>query len=163
MLCLFIILSLLNGALLSFQQVMNAALGVLVGSMGSSVINHLVGTLFAGLLLLVGLRTGLFVFADIPFVYFLGGCLGVCTVAMGNYAIPRIGVVAMAILFMSSQLFTSSLIDHFGWFGAKSISLTLPHVVGILLLIVGAALVFTKEKSKAIPPIPQKIFSEIVP
>lgn len=144
MIGLFFILSLLNGALLSFQQVLNAALAVRIGSMWSSVVNHLIGALFAGLLLLFGFQTGQLKVSGVPVIYFLGGCLGVCTVAMGNYAIPRIGVVLMAILFMSSQLFTSSIIDHFGLLGARVIPLTLSHVVGIFLLIVGAALVFTK-------------------
>ena len=143
---LLILLSLSYGATLSFQQAMNAALALRVGNMGSAVINHLVGALFACLLLLIGIHTGHLMFAGIPLVYFLGGCLGVCTVAMGNYAILRIGVVMTAILFMASQLFTSSLIDHFGLLGARVIPLTLFHSVGILFLIVGATLVFTKKE-----------------
>lgn len=156
MIILFILLSLFNGAMLSFQQVMNAALAVRVGSMRSSVVNHLIGALLAGFLLVIGFQTGQFKISGIPVIYFFGGCLGVCTVAMGNYAIPRIGVVTMAILFMSSQLLTSSIIDHFGLFGAKVIPLTVSHIIGIVLLVAGAALVFTR-------PIPQKIFSETAP
>ncbi len=151
MITLSLILALSNGALLSLQQVTNAALGLRIGSVGSSVINHLVGALFAGLLLIIGFQTGRLNISGIPLLYFLGGALGVSTVAMGNYAIPRIGVVMTAILFTSSQLFTSSLIDHFGLLGAKHIPLTPSHAIGILLIIIGATLVFTKEKPKTLP------------
>lgn len=149
MIALFLLLSLFNGALLSFQQVLNAALAVRLGSMGGSVFNHLTGTLLAGILLFIGVGTGELKTAGIPTVYFLGGCLGVCSVAMGNYAIPRIGAAKMAILFTCSQLFASSLIDHFGWLGTRVVPLTFSRLAGIFLLITGAALILTKEKSKA--------------
>ncbi|MBI4124514.1 MAG: DMT family transporter [Deltaproteobacteria bacterium] len=160
---LFILFSLFNGALLSFQQALNAALGVRLGSMGSSVMNCLAGTLFAGILLLMGFQTGQFKTVGVPLIYFLGGGLGVCMVAMSNYAIPRIGIVMTAILFTTSQLFASSLIDHFGLLGAKAMPLTFFHGIGIVLLAVGAMLVFTKEKSRSAPPIPQKTSLENLP
>lgn len=146
----FILFSFLNGALLAFQQAMNAALGVRLGSMGGSAVNTLVGALFAGLLLLIGFRTGPMQFAGVPWIYFLGGGLGLCSVAMSNYSIPRIGVTLTAILFMTSDLLAASLIDHFGLFGAQTLPLTFSHGLGILLLTAGAVLVFGKKKSTTV-------------
>ncbi|MBI4211531.1 MAG: DMT family transporter [Deltaproteobacteria bacterium] len=140
----FIITAFLNGTLLSIQQVSGALLGKRVGSLGSSLIVHVIGACFAGCLLVFGLKNGEFRFSGIPFLYFLGGGLGIFGVAMGNYAVPRIGAVCTAIFSMAFQLLTSSLIDHFGFLGADPIALSLSRFIGICLLIGGAVLVFKK-------------------
>ncbi|MDP2600738.1 MAG: DMT family transporter [Deltaproteobacteria bacterium] len=148
---LFILFAFGGGAILSCQQVMNAALGNRIGNMSSSFINHLVGALFAGGILALGFKTGPFHLSGIPFIYFLGGCLGVLTVAMSNFAIPHIGVVMFALLATSFQLLASLLVDHWGWLGAKQIPFSGPHAVGMALLILGAAFIFIKEKPKSPP------------
>ena len=139
------LIALANGAALSLQQVLNAALGVRVGSMGSSSINHLVGALFGLFLLTCGLGAGHFHFDGNPYLYFMGGFIGVGIVAIANFSILRIGAVLMSILLMSFQLITSSLLDNFGWMGGEPISMSLGRMCGILLLVLGAILVFSKK------------------
>jgi len=139
------LIALANGAALSLQQVLNAALGVRVGSIGSSSVNHLVGAFFGFLLLICGFGTGHFYLDGIPYLYFTGGFIGVGIVAIANFAIPRIGAVLMSILLMSFQLLTSSLVDHFGWMGGDPIPMSLERIGGILLLVLGAVLVFSKK------------------
>ncbi len=146
---LFLLLAFTGGTTLSFQQVVNASLGLHIGSMKSSFMNHVVGALSAGLLLLIGLKTGNLFVGKIPFTYFLGGCVGVLMVAMCNFAIPRIGMMVMTIFITSFQLLSSCLIDHFGWLGAKSIPFTFVRGIGIFLLVVGAFFVFTKGRTRA--------------
>ena len=126
---------------------LNASLGLHVGNMKSSFMNHLVGALFAGLLLLVGFKTGSLFLPDFPFLYCLGGCFGVLMVAMCNFAIPRIGMMVMTILITSFQLLTSCLIDHFGWLGANRMPFTFSRGAGLILLVVGATFVFSKNRA----------------
>lgn len=143
MIIIFSLLAFVNGGLLMLSQLLNAGLGLRIGPFGGSFINHLAGALFGGLLLIVGLGAGHFIFSGIPFLYFLGGCIGVFIVALFNYSVPRVGAAFMSVLWTSAQLLVSSLIDHFGWLGGEIIPLTVTRFMGIGLLMVGASLVFS--------------------
>jgi transporter family-2 protein len=52
---------------------------------------------------------------------------------------PRIGVVATTSFLIAAQLGLAALIDRYGWFGVERVPLTWPRVLGIALLLVGAA------------------------
>jgi len=54
----FLVLAGINGGIVTLSRLVNSRLGSYVGSLKGSFINHVVGSLFAGLLLLVGLGTG---------------------------------------------------------------------------------------------------------
>jgi transporter family-2 protein len=53
---------------------------------------------------------------------------------------PRIGVTATVALVISGNLIMAALIDRFGWLGNEQIALNWPRMLGILLLVAGAAL-----------------------
>ena len=140
---LFTLLAAANGLLTVMSRIVNASLGAAVGSLHGSFVNHLVGTLGAGALLLVGWRTGLFELASVPLVYFIGGCLGVLVVAASNYAVRRIGTALFAVLLLTGQLFTSAAIDHYSLMGEMRVLMTPPKLAGLFLLLLGALLVLT--------------------
>ena len=125
-------------------RLINAAMGTYVGSLRGSFVNHVVGTVFAGLLLIVGFKTGHIHFEGIPVYYFFGGFIGLIVVAASNFAVPHVGAMLSVIIIISSQLFASALIDRFGLFGGEVITVDLFHVAGILLLILGSVFVFVK-------------------
>lgn len=129
------------GAALGAQKIINAALAVRIGCMGGSFFNHAVGALFAGCLLLLGIRTGSFSLGGVPFHYFLGGCIGVFSIALVNYSIPRIGAMATVLCLILCQLITSCFIDHCGFLGSKQILMTPARYSGVILILVGAVLV----------------------
>ena len=145
---MYILLALTTGAITVASRVVNAALATRVGSMRSSFVNHLAGTLFAGLLLAVGVRTGVLRWSGIPLVYFIGGSLGVLIVAASNYAVQHAGAVVFAVLILTVQLMTSAGIDHFGWMGGDVIPMTIERGVGLALIIGGAVLVVTDRAAR---------------
>lgn len=150
---MFVFLALVNGALTVMSRVTNAALAVRVGSLRGAFVNHLVGTLCAGLLLLAGLRTGLLRFDGIPLVYFSGGCLGVLVVAASNYAVQHAGVVVFSVLLLTFQLLASAAIDHWGLMGGQVVPLTVSRACGLALVIVGALLVVSdRAQLRQTPP-----------
>lgn len=140
-----ILLTCLTSLVNTISRLINAAMGTHIGSLESSFVNHVVGTLFAGLLLLVGVKTGHLVFSGIPFYYFLGGCLGLLMLAGHNYAVPHVGIMLVLIIFITSQLFTSGLIEHFGLMGSTEIPFSWLRLLGFCLLIGGARLVYVRE------------------
>ncbi|MDO8527612.1 MAG: DMT family transporter [Deltaproteobacteria bacterium] len=143
---LFIFIAFFSGMLLSLQQAMGGALGLKVGSMASSVVNHLGGAVLGAALLGLGVATGHLHMAGVPLLYFFGGCFGVLMVALINVAIPTIGVAGASLLLLSGQLITSLLMDQLGWLGGDIHLLNLQKIAGIILLLTGAALVFVKKE-----------------
>lgn len=136
----------LSGILGANSHLLNASLGKYIGIFRGSFLSHTVGALFAGVLLLVGLRSGKLFIHDLPFYYYLGGCLGVCSVAFINFSVPNIGIVTTMIVLTTFQLLTSTLIDLRGWFGATPITITSTKIIGLLLLMMGIYLSLGKRK-----------------
>lgn len=130
-----------NGGIVTLSRLINSALGSYIGSLNGSFVNHIVGALFAAILLLVGLGNGQIHFQGIPIYYFIGGMLGVFLVTFNNYAVPFLGAAAVAILMLFAQLLTSSLIDHFGLLGARVLPLSLLKLAGLSFLLLGSILV----------------------
>ena len=140
---MYILLAIVTGTITVVSRVVNAALATRIGSLRGSFVNHIVGALFAGLLLAVGVRTGVLRWSGIPLAYFLGGSLGVLIVAASNYAVQHAGAVVFAVLLLAFQLVSSACIDHFGWMGGDVIPMTLTRGVGLALIVGGAVLVVT--------------------
>jgi transporter family-2 protein len=53
---------------------------------------------------------------------------------------PRIGVVTTTAFLIAAQFALAAVIDRYGWFGVEQVALTWPRVLGLALLLVGAAL-----------------------
>jgi len=145
---MYLLLATLNGALSAMSRLINAALGTYVGSLESSWINHVVGTLFAGLLLAVGVSTGTLRFGGLDWYYWLGGCVGVGVVAASNYAVARIGAVLFGMLVLTMQLATSAGLDHVGALGGTPIPFTWTRALGLTLLLAGALLTLTERNPR---------------
>jgi bacterial/archaeal transporter family-2 protein len=53
---------------------------------------------------------------------------------------PRIGVVSTTAFLIAAQLSFATAIDRFGWFGVRSVPVSWPRLLRIVLLLTGAAL-----------------------
>lgn len=144
----FALLATINGLFTVFSRMVNASLATAVGSLRGSFVNHLVGTVGAGFLLLVGLQIDMAQLATIPWIYFIGGCLGVLIVAASNYAVRHIGAALFAMLLLAGQLLTSAFIDHYSLLGNVRIPITPARIAGIILLLGGALLVITDRSAR---------------
>ena len=70
----------------------------------------------------------------------LGGAMSILIILSITIAGPRIGVVATTAFLIAAQFALAAVIDRYGWFGVDRVALTWPRVLGLGLLIVGAAL-----------------------
>ena len=124
------------------QIAVQGRLGDRVGSLEALTTAAVVGGLLAiAVLLLVRRSVGGVgeAFAG-PKWQLLGGVMGVFIVFAVTYAGPRIGVVATTAFLIAAQFALAAIIDRLGWFGVDRIAVSWPRVVGISLLVVGAAL-----------------------
>jgi bacterial/archaeal transporter family-2 protein len=72
-----------------------------------------------------------------PWWAWLGGAMGVIFVTTNILVSPRLGVAITLTLVMVAQLITSAVIDHFGFFGIETRTVSLSRVAGIALIFAG--------------------------
>jgi transporter family-2 protein len=70
----------------------------------------------------------------------LGGFMSALIILAITVAGPRIGIVATTSVLIAAQFTLATAIDRYGWFGVERVALTWPRVLGIGLLVAGAAL-----------------------
>ncbi len=76
-----------------------------------------------------------------PWYLFVGGVLGAIFVSSVIFFIPKIGVTTVLAASIAGQLIASSIIDHYGFFGVPTHSISLGRILGILLLLSGIFLI----------------------
>ncbi len=135
-------LSLGAGVLLGISIRINATLGMYVGPLEATFVVHLVGTVFAVMLLRHRLNRSFARRAwSRPRYELAGGVLGVMMVFIANIIVPVLGTALAVSLFIMADLFFSSLADHFGWFDFRRIRISWRRVLGLLLVAIGVLLV----------------------
>ncbi|WP_171163606.1 DMT family transporter [Streptomyces sp. I05A-00742] len=107
---LYVLLALLNGAVIGTSRAVNGRLGATVGPFRASLWNHAVGFAFLTLALLV-LGQWEFGAASPPWAAYLGGFFGALFVAVNSYVFPRLGAMHAALLVISGQMISAVLID----------------------------------------------------
>lgn len=116
--------------------------GERVGTLEALAFTTVLGALIAGAVLLVT-RRSLDGYADAfgaPKWLWLGAAIGVFVVAAITISAPRIGTTATVALLIAGQLGAALAIDRFGWFGIDRVAVTWFRVLGVVLLVAGAAL-----------------------
>lgn len=131
------------GGMIAVQSVLNATLGERLGNLGSVLILTFVSMVV--LVLTIGLFPNTAHFDSIPglseWYLYVGGVLGVVILAAPILLVPRIGTTFTLVAIVMGQLLMALLIDHFGLFASPRIAASLPRIVGIALVALGAILV----------------------
>jgi len=124
------------------QIAVQGRLGERVGSMEAVTTAALVGCTIALAVLLIARRSlaGVGDAVTGPKWQLLGGVMSVFIVLAITVAGPRIGIVATSAFLIAAQFGLAAVIDRYGWFGVERVPVTWARVVGIALLVVGAAL-----------------------
>ena len=137
-------LSFLSGVILAVMIQINGGLSGQFGAYHAALYIHIVGSVFAALLLLLR-RQRVSGIKGLPFWMFLGGVIGVLTTVFHNIVFSHISLTSIMALDLFGQLVLSYSIDRFGWFGMErrkedlSIPCVLLSVVGIALMLDNSA------------------------
>jgi transporter family-2 protein len=113
-----------------------------VGSIEAAATASVVGAVLA-LLVLLAVRRSVAGIGDAvagPKWQLLGGAMSILIILSITIAGPRIGVVATTAFLIAAQFTLAAAIDRYGWFGIDQVALTWPRVLGLVLLVAGAAL-----------------------
>jgi bacterial/archaeal transporter family-2 protein len=113
-----------------------------VGSIEAATTASVIGAALAIVVLLLARRSfgGVGDAVAGPKWQLLGGAMSICIILAITIAGPRIGVVATTAFLIAAQFALAAVIDRYGWFGVEQVALTWPRVLGLTLLVVGAAL-----------------------
>jgi bacterial/archaeal transporter family-2 protein len=113
-----------------------------VGSVEAAATASLIGAFLAVVVLLAARRSlgGVGDAIGGPKWQLLGGVMSICIILAITIAGPRIGVVATTAFLIAAQFALATVIDRYGWFGVERIALSWPRVLGLGLLVAGAAL-----------------------
>ena len=129
------------GITAAMQPPINAALARRTGDLESATISFAVGTVA---LFLVALFLGGGSFGDVrgaPMWQLTGGLVGALFVWSTIVMVPRLGAAGLVAGVIAGQLVGGLVIDRFGLFGLPVTAITWPRMLGLLLLLVGGALV----------------------
>ncbi|MBM2823138.1 MAG: hypothetical protein HW413_1884 [Thermoleophilia bacterium] len=124
------------------QIAVQGRLGDRVGSLEAVATASLIGGLVALAVLLLARRSlaGIGEALGSPKWMLLGGFMSALIILAITVAGPRIGIVATTSVLIAAQFTLATAIDRYGWFGVERVALTWTRVIGIGLLVVGAAL-----------------------
>ena len=124
------------------QIAVQGRLGDRVGSLEAVTTAAVVGGAIAITALLIARRSlsGISEAAAGPKWQLLGGVISVFIVLAITVAGPRIGIVATTAFLIAAQFGLASAIDRYGWFGVEQVAVTWPRILGVGLLVAGAAL-----------------------
>ena len=133
------------GALLPVQAILNTKLGKQTGGpMISSLLSFLVGLIGLFIINLVVNYSALSNMKPLsvsPWYVWMGGLLGAVYVCVIIFVNQQQGVALTFALVVAGQIFISLLIDHFGLFGSIVRPVSIPKIIGALLIIAGLVLI----------------------
>jgi len=134
-----------GGIAIALQPSINGRLAGRIGTVESSCISFAVGTLALFTIVLAGGRLGnLRGIVDARWWELTGGILGAAFVTLTIVIVPRLGTASAMAAAIAGQLIAGLLLDQFGFFGFRTIALDGKRALGVMLLMIGAGLVFRR-------------------
>lgn len=133
----------LLGIGLTLQVAMNTRMRAFSGGpFGSALLSFAVGAL-ALALLLVAVRAPWpgHELASAPWWAWCGGLMGALYVLGAVLIAPRIGPGPLLALVVMGQMSAALMVEHFGWLGTERHPASPVRILGVVLIVVGAALV----------------------
>ena len=139
-----LLLAAFAGAVVPFQSAINVNLGRGLGHPLWATLASLVVSILVLLPIMLAMRLplpSLAFIAKAPMWMWAGGAFGVCFISLALVLLPRLGASGFMALALAGQVVASLLLDHFGWFGLVERQVTLPKLLGAVLLIGGVVLI----------------------
>lgn len=136
-----VLFSILAGAAMSFQGVMNTRLGERIGTMEANAFVQC-GAAVLSLAALAVWHPGDFsALGETPKLYWLSGALGLVITITVMLGIRDLSPTVSISVILIAQLLTAAVIDALGWLGSEKLALTWPKFVGLGLML-GGVVVF---------------------
>ena len=144
---LFMILfTLIGGITLSAQSSINGTFSRKAGTIETTFLTFLTGTMFLTIFILFFGNGNLLGILDAPKWQLSAAFLGTMYLLLTVIAVPRIGVIATSIAGITGQLVVGVIIDHFGWFNSLVIELDVKRTFAILFMFISLYFIYKGNK-----------------
>ncbi|WP_288099633.1 DMT family transporter [Pseudomonas sp.] len=149
-----LLLAVIAGAVVPFQSAINANLGRGLGHPLWATLASLLVSILVLLPIMLAMRVpfpSVAFISKAPLWMWAGGAFGVCFISLALVLLPKLGASGFMALALAGQVVASLVLDHFGWFGLVQRQVSLPLVLGVVMLIAGVVLIqFGAAPSKAL-------------
>lgn len=136
-----LLIAAVSGIAMAVQGSLNAVLGKYVGEIEATMIVHIIGSIVAVLIVLLGFGKGnLGKMTEVPWYAYLGGVISVLIIFGVAASIPKVGVAVATTAIIVGQISTAMLIDQLGLFGLEKVPFTVSKLLGVILLAAGTRL-----------------------
>jgi bacterial/archaeal transporter family-2 protein len=135
-----VLFSILAGAAMSVQGVIDSRLSDKIGLYESNVLVQGVAFTLSVIVLLFLGNGSLSEIQHINKVYLLGGVIGILITITVMLAIKGLGPTVAVSVILISQLLVAALIDAFGWFDSERIAFGWQKFAGVILMVGGVLL-----------------------
>jgi bacterial/archaeal transporter family-2 protein len=143
---LMILFTLLGGITLSAQSSINGTLSRKAGTLETTMLTFLTGTMFLAIIIIFFGKGNLLSILEAPKWQLSAAFLGTLYLLFTIIAVPRIGVIATNISGIIGQLVIGMLIDNFGWFDSLVIALNMKRSLALLFMIIALYFVYKGNK-----------------
>lgn len=143
---LMILFTLFGGITLSAQSSINGTLSRNAGTIETTLLTFLTGTMFLAIFILFFGQGNVLAILEAPKWQLSAAFLGTLYLLLTVMAVPRIGVIATNIAGIAGQLVIGVLIDHFGWFNSLVISLDIKRAFALLFMIIALYFIYKGNK-----------------
>ena len=131
------IMSIIAGASMSLQGVINTRLSEKIGVYESNVFVQGTALIFGIIVLWIMGKGDFTQITQVNKVYWLGGILGTIIIITVMVAIGKLSPTHAIAVILISQLLVAAIIDAFGWLGTDKIPFTWNKWMGLVLMIAG--------------------------
>lgn len=141
--------ALLTGVAIGTQSTLSSRIGTIIGSLRTGVMMNVIGGLLAGLLFLTLTLINGNTYAKAPaqawLLLVIAGALGIAIITGVSFSLQRAGVAAGLATIILGQMVVSLIADARGWGGGTPIPVTLPRIIGLVLLAAGVYMLLPKQ------------------
>ncbi|RKL66971.1 hypothetical protein CR203_14190 [Salipaludibacillus neizhouensis] len=143
---LMILFTFLGGITLSAQSAINGTFSRKAGTIETTLLTFLSGTLFLAILVLFFGQGNVLAILEVPKWQLSAVFLGVLFLLFIIAAVPKIGVIATNITVIIGQLVIGIVIDHFGWFNSLVINLDMKRYFSLLFMMIALYFIYKGNK-----------------
>ena len=135
-----VIFSILAGAAMSVQGVMNTRLGERIGTMEANALVQCTAAVLSLLALLISHSGSFAALSQTPKLYWFGGVLGLVITVTVMLGIKNLSPTVSISIILISQLAVAAVIDAFGWMDSEKLAFGWTKYAGLGLMLCGLLL-----------------------
>jgi len=143
----YMVLGVVAGICICLEGTLNSLLGRHVGVLKAALAPFSIGLIAVIIMVIVfdkGKGIKITTWMEAPWYSYFGGVMAAIFVALIILIVPKVGITAALTSIIVGQLLMSVILDATGLFALERIPVSVPRIIGVLLLLAGMRLIFIK-------------------